>query len=123
MSFMSKFRPSAGEEKPLTEADKQAAPGQHFAPATAPDRAQLTVRRAPSLPAFAITGLLVGLVVAFIATVIGPEHASYTFAAVFGVMAVLFGTLCTVLALVLALILDRRSTKRTETYRAHSTSN
>lgn len=107
---------------PSAPEDATTAPGKHFSPADAPHTANLTVRRAPSLVAFAVTGLLVGLVVAFIATVIGPEHASYTFAAVFGVMAVLFGALCTVLALVLALILDRRSAKRTETYRAYSTS-
>ncbi|WP_237188298.1 hypothetical protein [Rothia nasimurium] len=121
MSFMSKFRRSAKEEKPLTEAEKQAAPGQHFAPATAPDRAQLTVRRAPSLPAFAITGLLLGLILAFFVTAFGPEHAQYTFGTVYGVMAVLCGTVCTVLALILALVLERRSTRRTTTYTAQST--
>lgn len=120
MSILSRFRRPTEPATPLTEADKQAAPGQHFAPASAPDRANLTVRRAPSLPAFAITGLLIGLVVAFVVTALGPENPDYTFGAVFGVMAVLFGTLCTAATIVVALILDKRSTKRTTTYRAVS---
>lgn len=120
MSILSRFRRPTEPAAPLTEADKQAAPGQHFAPASAPDRANLTVRRAPSLPAFAITGLLIGLVVAFVVTALGPENPDYTFSAVFGVMAVLFGTLCTAAAIVVALILDKRSTKRTTTYQAVS---
>ena len=66
MSILSRFRRPTEPAAPLTEVEKQAAPGQHFAPASAPDRANLTVRRAPSLPAFAITGLLIGLIVAFL---------------------------------------------------------
>lgn len=120
MSILSRFRRPTEPAAPLTEADKQAAPGQHFAPASAPDRANLTVRRAPSLPAFAVTGLLIGLVVAFVVTALGPENPDYTFGAVFGVMAVLFGTLCTAAAIVIALILDKRSTKHTTTYQAVS---
>lgn len=121
MSLLSKFRQPAEPQAPLTEQDKQAAPGQHFSPATAPERAQLTVRKAPSLPAFAITGLLIGLVVAFVVTAVGPENPNYTFAAVFGVMAVIFGALCTAAAIGLALLLDRRSIRRTTTYKAVST--
>lgn len=120
MSILSRFRRPTEPATPLTEADKQAAPGQHFAPASAPDRANLTVRRAPSLPAFTITGLLIGLVVAFVVTALGPENPDYTFGAVFGVMAVLFGTLCTAATIVVALILDKRSTKHTTTYQAVS---
>ncbi|WP_083092013.1 MULTISPECIES: hypothetical protein [Rothia] len=121
MSLMSRFRRPPSPETPLTDADRQAAPGQHFEPATAPERAELTVRRAPSLPAFAVTGLLIGLVVALIVTAVGPENPDYTFGAVYGVMAVIFGTLCTAAAIVLALLLDRRSSKRTTTYSAIST--
>lgn len=120
MSILSRFRRPTEPTAPLTEAEKQAAPGQHFAPASAPDRANLTVRRAPSLPAFAITGLLVGLVVAFVVTALGPENPSYTFEAIYGVMAVIFGALCTAVAIVIALLLDKRSAKRTTTYQAVS---
>lgn len=121
MSLLSKFRQPSEPRGPLTEQDKQAAPGQHFSPATAPERAHLTVRRAPSLPAFAITGLFLGLVLAFVVTALGPENPDYTFTAVFGVMAVIFGTVCTAVTIALALFLDRRSTRRTTTYRAIST--
>ena len=120
MSILSRFRRPTEPAAPLTEADKQAAPGKQFSPADAPDRANLTVRRAPSLPAFAITGLLIGLVVAFVVTALGPENPNYTFGAIYGVMAVLFGTLCTATAIVVALILDKRSTKHTTTYQAVS---
>lgn len=109
----------APEPQPAPE-DATNAPGKHFSPADAPDRANLTVRRAPSLPAFAITGLLIGLVVAFVVTALGPENPNYTFGAIYGVMAVLFGTLCTAVAIVVALILDKRSTKHTTTYQAVS---
>ena len=120
MSILSRFRRPTEPAAPLAEADKQAAPGQHFAPASAPDHANLTVRRAPSLPAFAITGLLIGLVVAFVVTALGPENPNYTFGAIYGVMAAIFGALCTAAAIVVALLLDRRSAKRTTTYRAVS---
>lgn len=92
--------------------------GQHFNPATAPERAQLTVRRAPSIPAFAIIGLILGLIVAFVVTLLGPENENYTFGAVYGIMAVIFGTACTALFIVLALLLDRRSSKRPKVYDA-----
>lgn len=121
MSFLSKFRHPSQPQEPLTEQDKQGAPGHHFSPAAAPERARLTVRRAPSLLAFAITGLLVGLALAFAVTALGPENPNYTFGAVFGVMAVLFGTLCTTVAIGIALFLDRRSSRHTKTYQAVST--
>ncbi|MDY6051399.1 MAG: hypothetical protein SPI83_03195 [Rothia sp. (in: high G+C Gram-positive bacteria)] len=120
MSILSRFRRPIGPAAPLTEQEKQAAPGQHFVPASAPERAHLTVRRAPSLPAFAITGLLIGLIVAFVVTILGPENPSYTFGAVYGVMAVIFGALCAGAATMVALLLDKRSTRRTTTYQAVS---
>ena len=120
MRILSRFRRPTEPAAPLTETEKQAAPGQHFAPASAPDRANLTVRRAPSLPAFAITGLLIGLIVAFVVTALGPENPNYTFGAIYGVMAVIFGAFCTAAAIVVALLIDRRSAKRTTTYRAVS---
>ena len=120
MSILSRFRRSAEPAAPLTDAEKQAAPGQHFSPADAPAQAQIIVRRAPSLPAFALTGLLLGLLLALPVTLLGAESPSYTFEAVYGVMAVICGTLCTTLALLLALLLERRSKKKTSVYRAIS---
>lgn len=110
----------APKPQPAPE-DASNAPGKHFSPADAPANAQLTVRRAPSLVAFAVTGLLVGLIVAFFVTAFGPEHQDYTFGAVYGVMAVIFGATGTALAIILALLLDRRSAKKTMVYRAVST--
>ncbi|MDO4897759.1 MAG: hypothetical protein Q3965_00485 [Rothia sp. (in: high G+C Gram-positive bacteria)] len=95
--------------------------GQHFDPATAPEQAKLTVRRAPSIPAFAVTGLLIGLLIALIVTIVGPDSEYFTFGAVYGVMAVIFGTLSTAVFITIALVLDRRSTKRLTVFSATST--
>lgn len=120
MSILSRFRRPTEPAAPLTETEKQAAPGQHFAPASAPRPRQSDGAPRPSLPAFAITGLLIGLIVAFVVTALGPENPNYTFGAIYGVMAVIFGALCTAAAIAVALLIDRRSAKRTTTYRAVS---
>lgn len=108
------------QKTPQTNDEAPYSLGQHFDPATAPERAQLTVRRAPSIPAFAITGLIVGLLVALVVTLLGPENENFTFGAVYGVMAVIFGSVCTALFIVLALLLDRRSSKHLTVYSATS---
>lgn len=112
---------SKAPKTPSAPEDATTAPGKHFSPADAPHTANLTVRRAPSLVAFAVTGLLVGLALALVITAFGPENPDYTFGAVYGVMAVIFGAACTALAIILALILDRFSAKKTTVYRAVST--
>ncbi len=122
MSIFKRLRPSdkPTQSAPLTEAQKQAEPGHYFSPAQAPEKAQLTVRRAPSLPAFAVTGLILGLLLAFPVTLMGPENPNYDFWSVYGVMAVICGTACTTVFLLLALLLDRISARKTRTFQAVS---
>ena len=54
-------------------------------PETEVEYSQVRIRRAPSIPAFMILGLVVGLIVAFVSVWFGPGNPSYTFEAVFGV--------------------------------------
>lgn len=78
----------------------------------------VTYRRAPSIVAFIIVGVVVGLLVALVSTIFGPESQSFTFGAVYGIMAMIFAPLGAALGAVIALILDRRSVKRQATYKA-----
>ncbi|WP_144936326.1 hypothetical protein [Rothia kristinae] len=76
------------------------------------------VRRAPSVVAFLLVGVAVGLVVALFSTLLGPVDQAYTLGAIFGMMAVIFGTAGAVVGAIIGLILDRRSKKRVRRYRA-----
>lgn len=76
------------------------------------------VRRAPSVVAFLLVGVAVGLVVALFSTLLGPVDQAYTLGAIFGMMAVIFGTAGALVGAIIGLILDRRSKKRVRRYRA-----
>ncbi|MEX3610455.1 hypothetical protein VVR12_05335 [Rothia sp. LK2588] len=86
----------------------------------------VTIRRAPSLLAFAITGGLLGVILAGVLSLLnftGPapvEHLAnnYSRGAVFGILAVTLGAAGAALATAIALLLDRRSAKHAETVRA-----
>lgn len=86
----------------------------------------VSVRRAPSIPAFAITGGVIGLIVAtlltFIFTPTEMLTLDYSRSAVFGVLAVVIGAIGATVGIIVALILDRRSAKNPETLRAVETS-
>ena len=86
--------------------------GHSPAPETEVEYSQVRIRRAPSIPAFMILGLVVGLIAAFVSVWFGPGNPSYTFEAVFGVIAVIFGAVGTALGALLGLWLDRRSVKK-----------
>ena len=75
-------------------------------------------RRAPSVIAFLLVGVAVGLVVALFSTLLGPVDQAYTLGAIFGMMAVIFGTAGALVGAIIGLILDRRSKKRVRRYRA-----
>lgn len=76
------------------------------------------IRTAPSYPAFIALGVVLGLVVAFLVTFIGPENESYTFGSVLGVMAVIFGALGAALGATVAIIIDKIGVKRAQVVRA-----
>ena len=94
------------------------APEPAASPETEVGYSQGRIRRAPSIPAFMILGLVVGLIVAFVSVWFGPGNPSYTFEAVFGVVAVIFGAVGTALGALLGLWLDRRSDKQARLGRA-----
>ncbi|MCP3425478.1 hypothetical protein NBM05_05455 [Rothia sp. AR01] len=76
------------------------------------------MRRAPSIVAFMAVGLVVGLVVALFSTLFGPTDQAYTAPAVFGILAVVFGTAGVLLGAIVALLLDWRSRRRAQRFRA-----
>ncbi len=78
----------------------------------------VSYRVAPSIAAFIITGVLLGLIAAFLLTWFGPGSEKYTFSAIFGVMAFVCCTIGATLGALLALVLDKISLKRARTYRA-----
>ena len=78
----------------------------------------LEIRTAPSYPAFIGLGLALGLLAAFLVTLLGPDNESYTFGSVLGVMAVICGGLGAGLGAILALVLDRIGLKRAKRVRA-----
>lgn len=82
----------------------------------------LTIRRAPSLLAFGITGAVLGFILAILLTLafnpVEMYALDYSRPAVFGVLGVMLGALGATVAIILALILDRRSAKNPQTVRA-----
>lgn len=78
---------------------------------------QVRVRRAPSVVAFMMLGLVLGLIAAFISVITGPGDPSYSETSVFGVIAVIYGSVGVALGALLALWLDRRSLKKSITAR------
>ena len=80
-----------------------------------PEVDQVTVRRAPRFPAFLIGGGGLGAVVTLVLTAIFPTDQAVGFVALFGYFS-LFGIPGGVLlGAVLAIALDRRSTRRAKT--------
>ena len=100
----SNSHPDSSGHSPTTEPEAS--------PETEVKYSQVRIRRAPSIPAFMILGLVVGLIAAFVSVWFGPGNPSYTFEAVFGVIAVIFGAVGTALGALLGLWLDRRSVKK-----------
>ncbi len=92
-----------------------------------PGEQLVTIRRAPSMLAFAITGVILGLLLATLITFIPWPTGSdaidtyateYSVGSVYGIMAVVCAALGAGVMIVIALILDRRSAKNPEKVRA-----
>ncbi|WP_346844736.1 hypothetical protein [uncultured Rothia sp.] len=85
----------------------------------------VTLRRAPSLLAFGVTGTVLGLALALVLTLaFTPTDMltlEYSRTAVFGVLGVVLGAVGAAIGIVIALILDRSWAKKTETVRAIET--
>lgn len=76
------------------------------------------IRTAPSYPAFITLGVVLGMLLALVSTIVGPESEDYTFGAVFGLLAVIFGALGAALGALVALVIDRVGLKRARLARA-----
>ena len=76
------------------------------------ERREITVRRAPRYVPFLILGGLVGVAVAAVIAFAVPGSMSYDAGTVFGFFLVLCGAGGVILGAIVALLLDRRSVKR-----------
>ena len=81
------------------------------------EEAELTIRRAPKIPAFLIVGGGLGGVVTFVLTGLYPIDPQVGLAALFGCFALFGVTGGVLLGALVALILDRISTRRARTAR------
>ena len=77
-----------------------------------PKGERVTVRRAPKFPAFMIVGGGIGAVVTFVLTALQPSDPAVGFGATFAYFALFGVSTGVVVGAVIALILDRRATKR-----------
>ncbi|MHA7268560.1 hypothetical protein [Arthrobacter sp. HLT1-20] len=76
---------------------------------------KLTVRRAPKYVPFMIAGALAGIVTAAIFTSIAPPSEQFETSSIFGFFAVLMVLPGAGLGAIVALVLDRASTRRSKT--------
>lgn len=73
---------------------------------------EMTIRRAPNVLAFLITGMIVGAVAGFLFGLLGPESQYYTRGAIVGFFLVIGLLIGAGLGSVVSLIIDRLSFKR-----------
>jgi hypothetical protein len=66
-------------------------------------------RRAPSFPAFLVTGGLVGLLVGFLVSAFGPADTRYDTSSAIGFVGLICAGLGVLLGGVIAVLLDKRS--------------
>lgn len=76
---------------------------------------EVVVRRSPKYLTFMVVGIILGLIVALILTVVFPNTSDFTLIQIFGYIAVFTGTIGGALGLIFALIFDRVMGKRTFT--------
>jgi len=77
-------------------------------------RREVVVRRAPKFVPFMAAGVVLGVLVAAVTALAGPENAEFTRGSVFGFFAVLFGVAGLLAGAVAALVLDRVGIRRAE---------
>ena len=92
----------------------ESGPGSAPEQAPAPERRQITVRRAPKYVPFLILGGLLGVAAAAVISYGLPAHESYDANTVFGFFMVLCSAGGVLLGAVAALLLDRLSVRRAE---------
>jgi len=80
-----------------------------------PKTDEVTVRRAPKIPAFIAVGAVVGLIATLILTSLFPVDPAVGFGALFAYFALYGVTAGVVLGAVVGIIVDRRSVRRAKT--------
>lgn len=78
-------------------------------------RTEASIRRAPKYPVFILVGGALGILAALILTLVTPTDPTVGFGATFGFFAVLGVTVGFLLGAIVALVLDRRSSRRART--------
>ncbi|HEU4849881.1 MAG TPA: hypothetical protein VFS93_05670 [Terrimesophilobacter sp.] len=76
------------------------------------ERTTVSIRRAPKLSAFIVVGALIGLIATLVVTSLFPADPEIGFAATFGYFTLFGVPIGAVLGALIALWLDRRSTRR-----------
>ena len=85
-----------------------------------PTTDDVTVRRAPKIPAFIFVGAALGLIATLVVTSLYPVDPAVGFAALFGYFALYGVTAGVVLGAVVGIIVDRRSVRRAKTVTVES---
>jgi hypothetical protein len=85
-----------------------------------PTTNDVTVRRAPKIPAFIFAGAAIGVIATLILTSLYPVDPAVGFAALFGYFALYGVTSGVVLGAVVGIIVDRRSVRRAKTVQVES---
>ncbi|MBU1589152.1 MAG: hypothetical protein KKH51_14590 [Actinobacteria bacterium] len=80
-----------------------------------PTTDQVTVRRAPKIPAFIFLGAVVGVIVTLVLTSLFPADPSVGFGALFAYFALYGVTAGVVLGAVVGIVIDRVSSRRAKT--------
>ena len=80
-----------------------------------PTTDQVTVRRAPKIPAFIFLGAVVGVIVTLVLTSLFPADPSVGFGALFAYFALYGVTAGVVLGALVGIIIDRVSSRRAKT--------
>ena len=82
------------------------------------DRREVRVRRSPRIGSFATTGVIAGLLATLILTFAFPENPEFPRSQVFGFLLLIFATVGALLGAVVALVVDRASSRRARTVAA-----
>ncbi|GAA1703402.1 hypothetical protein GCM10009792_24480 [Microcella alkalica] len=108
----------AGDAAPQRPAAQRPAPRQPEQPRPRPQPEQVTVRRAPKIPAFIAVGAVLGFFATLIVTGLFPSDENVGFATLVAYFSIYGITIGVLIGAILGVVLDRRSRKRARTLQA-----